>query len=636
MSIINSDFSSFVRTLPDFNTMLHAMAKEVDSFMHTFKDEPSNLSGWGHIYFCNDDGGRLVFDPKKPHHHVCQVCGKKYQGQPYDGVWVYFYRNLAVLTALKAATLYRAIGNTTYLSYAKTIISFYAENYVLFPLHDKEGNVYSSYETMGWGCGRILPQGLNESILVIRLIQAMELIKDALSPVFIKMVKLNLFDEFKQLIIPQVDAIHNIRCWNLAALGVAGLFFDDQDLVNFVFTSEFNIHRQLHEGVTTDGFWYEGSIHYHYFLLEGVLALMLFCDAYGYNFGKQETRIVEHMLVSAYEYAFDNHTFPVPNDGWPDLNLRTFVHTYHIAAKLYGEDSQIGNLLKQIENDGTRRTKLPLSETYYWNNRIPLERLLFTPEFNMSSYSAVTTHSANYPHSNFAMLRCENINVFMKYGLNGPSHAHPDIMNIEVAYGQDMVSRDLSNAGYRSRLCNEWHRKTLSHSTVCCDGKDITSYERGTCLRFDGTSIQAKAANVYPEIDYIRSITVTPQSITDDFQVITQKSGIRDYVFHLESGFTITHTFKSSSVRLAQQSNGYQYLTDMQGIVRSDTSESIVLEAYDGKNLRLLITLSLSAGQEVFLCKSMDNPVNRMRSTLLVRETGTSVRFGVRIDFLTT
>ena len=76
MSIIKSDFSSFVRTLPEFNTMLHAMAKEVDSFMHTFNDEPSNLSGWGHIYFCNDDGGRLVFDPKKPHHHVCQVCGR--------------------------------------------------------------------------------------------------------------------------------------------------------------------------------------------------------------------------------------------------------------------------------------------------------------------------------------------------------------------------------------------------------------------------------------------------------------------------------------------------------------------------------------------------------------------------------
>jgi hypothetical protein len=632
MSIINPAFPALVKGAPEFNTMLHAMEKEVDSFMHSFKDDPSQLSGWGHIYFCDDDGGRLIFDLKKPHRHVCQVCGRVFQGQPYDGVWVYFYRNLAVLTALKAATLYRALGDATYLSYAKSIISFYAENYALFALHDKEGRVYPDYGTMEWGCGRILPQGLNESILVIRLVQALELIKDDLSPVFLEMVRVKLFDEFRQLIVPQVDAIHNIRCWNLAALGIAGLFFGDQSLVDFVFTSEFNIHRQLRKGVTADGFWYEGSIHYHFFLLEGVLALMLFCDAYGYAFGKRECAIVRRMLVNAYDYAFDNHTFPVPNDGWPDLNLKTFVHTYHIAAKVFGEDSQIGNLVKNIENDGTRRTSLPLSETYYWNNRIPLERLLFTPEFKLSSFSPVATRSANFPQSSFAMLRAGKVNVFVKYGLNGPSHAHPDIMNIEVAYGNGMVSRDLSNAGYRSRLCNEWHRKTLSHSTVCCDGQDITSCERGTCLSYDGASISVKAAEVYPGIDYIRSLAVTSSGFSDDFQVFSQCEGTRDYVFHLESGFTIARSFSAITLSLPERANGYQHLSAVEEIVREGGADPVVLEASDTR-VRVVLTISLAAGQRLFLCKSMDNPVNRMRSTLIVREVGTSVRFGLEAEF---
>jgi len=632
MSIINPAFPALVKARPEFSTMLHAMAKEVETFMHTFKDDPSQLSGWGHIYFCDDDGGRLIFNPKKPHRHVCQVCGRIYQGQPYDGVWVYFYRNLAVLTALKAATIYRAQGDTTYLSYAKTIISFYAENYALFALHDKEGRVHADYDSMGWGCGRILPQGLNESILVIRLVQALELIKDAVSPVFIEMVKLKLFDEFKQLIIPQVDAIHNIRCWNLAALGIAGLFFHDQSLVDFVFTSEFNIHRQLRKGVTADGFWYEGSIHYHFFLLEGVLALMLFCDAYGRNFGKREAVIVKHMLVNAYNYAFDNHVFPVPNDGWPDLNLKTFAHAYHIAARIFGEDSQLGNLVKNIENDGTRRTSLPLSETYYWDNRIPLEHLLFTPEFDLSAYSPVATRSANFPQSSFALLRAGKVNLFVKYGLNGPSHAHPDIMNIEVAYGASMVSRDLSNAGYRSRLCSEWHRKTLSHSTVCCDGRDITSCERGTCLAYDGASISVKAVAVYPGIDYVRSLAVTPDGFSDEFQVFAEGEGIRDYVFHLESGFVMTNDFSAITVSLPERANGYQHLSAVQEVLREEGNGMVVLRACD-EQVRVVLTVSLVAGQRLYLCKSMDNPVNRMRTTLIVRELGKSVRFGLQVEF---
>ncbi len=43
--------------------------------------------------------------------------------------------------------------------------------------------------------------------------------------------------------------------------------------------------------------------------------------------------------------------------------------------------------------------------------------------------------------------------------------------------------------------------KTLSHATVCCDARDITSCERGTGLAYDGASHSVKAAAVYPGID---------------------------------------------------------------------------------------------------------------------------------------
>ena len=65
------------------------------------------------------------------------------------------------------------------------------------------------------------------------------------------------------------------------------------------------------------------------------------------------------MFEKAYEYAFDNLYLPNPNDGWPNLNLRTFSYVYHTAARAFGEKSKVGNLLKIIENDPNPRTTLP-------------------------------------------------------------------------------------------------------------------------------------------------------------------------------------------------------------------------------------------------------------------------------------
>ena len=93
-------------------------------------------------------------------------------------------------------------------------------------------------------------------------------------------------------------------------------------------------------------------------MLEGVSYLFLFSKIYGYDFGQESTAIFERMFEKAYEYAFDNLYLPNPNDGWPNLNLRTFSYVYHTAARAFGEKSKVGNLLKIIENDPNPRTTL--------------------------------------------------------------------------------------------------------------------------------------------------------------------------------------------------------------------------------------------------------------------------------------
>lgn len=354
----------------------------------------------------------------------------------------------------------------------------------------------------------------------------------------------------------------------------------------------------------------------------------MFSKIYGYDFGKESTEIFENMFIQAYHYGFDNQYLPNPNDGWPNLNLKTFSYVYHTVARAFGEESPVGNITKIIETSKEPRTILPLSEPYYCNNKVCLEQLLFNIDFDYDKITEVKKSSRNFPRSNFVMLRNRNWNVFMKYGLNGRSHAHPDIMTVEVMYKNHRISRDLSNAGYQSRLCNEWHRKTLSHNTVCFNGEDITSVSPGECLYYDESRVTAAARNVYEGVDYERTLKITEKGLKDVFQVESLQEGIFDYVFHLESDMEVSCSLDRCEADLGFRKNGYQHILEVQKI---KTKEKTVLLKAVSKSFTLEIETELGEGQELYLLKTMDNPVNRIRNTILIRSVSKNPEFHLRI-----
>lgn len=628
MNYVNENFDRLINSVEENRKIIEAMRADVDGFMPDFTDSPERLSRWGHYYFCDDDGGRLIFDLNSPKKHRCEVCGKVYENEILDGVWTYFYRNRAVVMALVSAVVYKATKEKRYFDYAVQVMDFYASHYQEFVLHNKENDICDSYDTMSWGCGKMMPQGLNESIVAIRFVQTIEILKEELSAEWLDMVHRKMFKEMFHLLAPQATRIHNISCWNLSAIGVMGLAFGDQEMIDFTFNSEYNIREQLKRGVTSDYFWYEGSIHYNFFLLEGISYLYLFSRIYDYDFGQESSRILTNMFVQAYFYAFDNQYLPNPNDGWPNLNLKTFSYIYHTAARAAGEHSEIGNITKIIESSEEPRTILPLSEPYYCQNKVCLEQLLFNIDFDYSRFIPVKKGSCNFPKSNFAMLRNKNWNVFMKYGLNGKSHAHPDIMTVEMMYKDHRVSRDLSNAGYRSKLCNEWHRKTLSHNTVCFNGTDITSVSPGECLYFDDSKVTARAKDVYEGIHYTRTIELGENCVEDTFSVSGGKDGIYDYIFHFESDFSFEHELELEDGDLGFDKNGYQHVLEVKKANACGDSAVLYGSAGDKK---FKVTVDLK-GHQLYLLKTMDNPVNKIRYSILVRHAGADPQYHLRIE----
>ncbi|WP_025724502.1 heparinase II/III domain-containing protein [Acholeplasma granularum] len=660
--------------MPAFNQMIETMKKEVIEFATNFKDDPKLLSEWGHHDFCKLDGGKLIFDVNKPHDHICEICGTNNQSKLLDGVWVYNYRNLAILNIWKSAFLFKKTNNKIYLEYIYKILGFYSDNYTSFKLHNKEGLIFDDYETMKWGAGRLMPQGLNEAIITVRIINALELIKDDIDPKFLSDLKKNYFDEVTKLLIPQVDKIHNISCWKNSAIGMIGLFFNDKKNIEFAFNGTYNIVEQVKKGVTKDGFWFEGSIHYNFFTLEGIINLLLFSKIYNYQPEITLENTVKQMLEAAYYYAFDNHILPNPNDGWPDINLKTYSYIYSVATKIYGLDSHIANLLKLIEQSPTPRVELPLSKPYYYNNEISLERLILVPNLDLKSVKAVPTKSTNFPSSQYAILKNDRVNVFLKYGHNGPSHAHLDKMNIEATIDDILITRDLSNAGYGNQYCNEWHRMTPSHNTVVIDGKNHRSMAPGKTLLFSDSEMSFKATSIYDielvelsnlrktmnhdevtkyikhnyrlteedvekllnnddldlnklaqkdnkEIDFTRTIKLNDDGYVDTFLVESNKEVNMDLFMHVE-GDLITEV-KGVEASLDFNTDGYQHIHNVRLIDENKTDVNLKW-LISGKVFEYNLNLE---NAKLFLADTFDNPITKSRQTLIIRYYGNRKEF---------
>lgn len=628
MKLLSDQEALFLKDSNKYSKIVEKMAEEVDAFMPDWVDSKEDISRWGHSYFCNEDGGRLIFDPKKRHEHECSICHKIYTGFPYDGVWTYFLRNTAIVAALKSSVVYRVTGKKEYLDIAKRIIGFYAENYTSFILHNKENFEARTISEMKWGSGRMMPQSLNESIVIIRVIQALLILDDDLDDDFKNLVKTRFMRPMIEVMTPQVDEIHNIRVWLMAAIGSMSLYLEDKELYDWVMHSEFGIDNQLKKGVTADGFWYEGSIHYNFFLLEGVTSFMMLAKIYGADIGKENLDIVEKMLVNAYHYAFSTNNFPNPNDGWPNLNMKTFGYVYQMASSVYGEDSPVGNILKIFMAKNDERTTLPLSESYYCMNEVCLEELTLNSTFDWTRFVEVPRKSYNYSLSNFAMLRKSGLEVFLKYGLNGPSHAHPDCLGLEVEYKGRRVSRDISNAGYNSTLCKKWHRKSLAHNTIIVDGQDQKGTEPGTMLSFSDDRMVAENVHAVENVRLTREIVALENGFKDIVRCESQEAHTYDVAFHLEKEYEIAE-LKGEPAELGYSDCGYEYSKD---VVELKPAYGKVHLKAEGNGLEISIDVA-AENAKVFVFKSMDNPVSSLRTTILVRRTCGKAEFETKVEF---
>ncbi len=616
---------------PNGKSLVSQMKETVTEWMGRFSDDPAIESGWGHVYFCSQCGTFLTFDLKSPHAHVCGCCGKTMTGPEYDASWVYLYRYDALMSAVQSAALYRLEGKKEYLDYFQKVVGFYAENWYRFCEHGR--NTWPS------GNGKITPQALNEAIFLVRIAGGLELLKGDLEAGFFENVCNWMLIPCAYFLDAQKRWIHNIPCWLNASVGAVGLLTGNADLIDRAFDRKYGFADQVRGGgVTESFFWYEGSIHYNFFTLEAFMNTLLFAHVYGKEVPQDVEETVFQMLLAPCKYAFSNGQLPNPNDGWPNLGLKTYSFVYEMGAKIFAgrEDGwKIAAAAKEIREAPYHRVPVPLSYPVYAGD-VSLEWLLFAQEAVQRGGNIEKLpyfkRSYLFEASNFATLKGSNIEIFHKFGHCTKSHAHPDKMSIEVRAFGERISHDLSNCGYAAKLCPEFHRTSVSHNTVVMDGLNHPTTNPGKVLSYQDNAIRTLAPSAYDEVDFSRSIQLRDNGFRDSFEVIASGSQPHtyDWLFHVDG--CIVSKPDTVSAELGFHDNGYQYLNQIEKVCQNGT---ITLEWEFSGGIKGIQKLEID-GMELFICQSPDNPPSqdgKGRTTLLLRSRAENPIFVQNWDF---
>lgn len=533
------------------------MRQEVDDFCETWHEEPNWLSGWRHHYFCDDCGSYLDFQVSSPLEQRCPNCGRVYTDNKKNNAWVTIYRNLVIKEVRLATICYQESQDEKYVDFVKRVILFYADHYAKFPIHIKNkiledmteydrvqedirsGKTYYDGKTTDWkftgydinfqGPGKIMAQGLSESIALIRLMMSYQICRKDFTREEQKRVQEELVRPAIEFLSKQQFVEHNITLWRAVAIQVLKLISGEFVLEDL--TVPYGVEAHLSNSLTEDGFWYEESVHYHHYVMESLGYLAYFMNQFGYQSSFLEEKVTQ-MAHFAFDFAYDNGVFPNPNDGWPNINLKTYLNVYELLCAGYPRNSYLRNLYQTIRHLPLKRQPLPIEDDVYEGD-VSSTGLLVLQDLP-GTYEALTKQTKHFAPSKLSVLRNEHFNVCLKYGVNTLSHAHFDPLSMEFTVDNQVLSKDISNVGYGSPIVHTWYNTPVGHSGIVINEENNNILYDHQLVVATENRVKVTSKDIYPNVEASREIAIATEHFLVTTKVNCQKSSLLDVVQHFD------------------------------------------------------------------------------------------------------
>lgn len=442
--------------------------------------------------------------------------------------------------------MFQFTNETRYRDQTKAILLAYADKYLTYEVHDKAKRTGDEARAGG----RATSQGINEATWVIPLAWAYDLIYNDLAPEARARIESELLRPAAEIIMDNNEGRHNHQTWYNAGVGVIGFVLNDKDLIWYALEKPDSGHYyQMKASITADGMWYEGSMHYQFFVLNALFPFMEAAHHAGLDVYQDPAykSLFDFML----DFADASLNLPTLNDGrLVSLTEPDRATYYEIALRRFGDERYAAVLQTSDRSD--------LNALLYGVGELP-------------SVDMPTWRSRHFSGANLAVLRAgkgaDSLQAVLNImGYQG-GHSHPDQLGL-VFYGlgQTLIP-DSGSIKYRVPAHVEYFKQSVAHNLLVVDGQSQQPSSPPKLRAFvNSPSLQVATATTgeaYPGVRFIRTLLLTDEYLIDIFDAESEAEHTYDWVMR-SLGTLSTNGFDPQPASAPPvNANGYDYLENV-------------------------------------------------------------------------
>lgn len=472
---------------------------------------------------CPTDGASLEFDPYSPHAHRCPVCGIVQTGERHHRWWLMFAQLWRAERAVHGAALNALHYDSHLAAFARATLDEYADRYERYPLDD---NVL--------GPSRPFFSTYLESIWLLQLCIAADLLDmadagGAATAGFRERVA----KPSSALIRSYDEGESNRQLWNNAAMLAAGRSLGDEALVQHATHGRSGIIAQLHDGLLSDGSWYEGE-NYHLFSHRGLWYGVTMAEVAGVAIPSDLLARFQAGFSTPFLTAYPDLVFPARRDSQFGASLRQWRTAESCELGLArGDDARLTSALAALYADD-----IPHRDTGRWRSAAEAERnepatALTRADLGWRSllFARASLPPLDRESMPSALLEGQGIAVFRRdrgagyaaldYGHHGGGHGHPDRLNVLLARGSRHMLDDMGTGSYVDPSLH-WYRSTLAHNAPLVNGRS-QPHLSGILLAYDerddlGWVCASARVSEQPPVIARRALTAMSSVVVDELR----------------------------------------------------------------------------------------------------------------------
>ena len=426
--------------------MLNELRRRTEFFFrYGVKVPVGKQSTWVMYYMCPEDSSKLVYDYAQQFEFTCPVCGKVYTGDYFGGAWWRHTVEKTVDNGFYCAVLWLITEEEKYKSIAVEVLERFANNYAGYELHG--GIPYNNP-------GMISSQTLCEALTLRSLVMSFDILSDTMPEQWNeKIVKWLIEPSAKVMMEQRMSQLHNHEVVINSTLSIIGLVLKRQDILDFGLYSKYGLKYQMENGVLDDGFWFEGTVHYHNFTLWACMVFEKF--ARNTKHSMRSLGIYEKMFAMPMHIMKHDFTLPCLGDGSGEGTLDELAMYYEFPYTLL-KTKEIAQLLNTV---------------YSRTERSGIEALLYGADEIEATDQLKPQNYHDDEASGLTVLHGEGGQYLLfKHGKYGGEHDHYDKLGLHYAVADEDVFADFGTVGYNAPHHYPYFKNTFTHNTVCING----------------------------------------------------------------------------------------------------------------------------------------------------------------------